>query len=117
MSHITHLARNRSSTSRFLAAAAIAISLGIPSAAAGYADSGTGVRYPSDAVPVAPSPQTAGPSASQPIVSAPTPIDRNAGFDVGDAAVGAGVALGLVVLSGAGLAVRRHVRSTPQPIG
>ena len=116
MSCITHLARNRSWLGRFIASAVIAVSLVVPAVAAGYADPGTGVRYPSNAVPVAPSPQTAGQSASPPIVSAPQPIDNNAGFDVGDAAVGAGVALGLVILCGAGLAMRRHVRSTPQPI-
>jgi hypothetical protein len=139
VNRITHLARNHSGLGRFVTSAAIALSLALPAVAVGYADAGTGVRYlnarptanltpfppgqhrgtlerQSERKIGAPSPQSAGQSASQPSVSAAQPTDNNAGFDVGDAAVGAGVALGLVVLSGAGLAMRRHVRSTPQPI-
>ena len=138
MSRITHLPRNHSWLSRFIAPAAIALSLALPAVAAGYADPGTGVRYgaiagvdpTADLTPFppgehqatlnhqgrgAPSPHSVGQSAPQPIVSA-QPTDNGAGFDLGDAAVGAAVALGLVALCGAGLAMRRHVRSAPEPI-
>src|SRR5689334_5550235 len=116
MSRITHSVRLHSLLCRFIVSAAIAVSLAVPAVAAGYAESGTSVRYLSDAVTSANGSQTAGQSVSQPIVSAPQPTDNNAGFDVGDAAVGAGIALGLVVLGGTGLAMRRRWRSTPQPI-
>ena len=66
MSRITHLARHHSLLGRVIASAAIAASLAVPAVAAGYADPGTGVRYPSDAVPAAPGPQSGGQSASQP---------------------------------------------------
>jgi len=114
MTRSTHSARIHSLLCRFIVSAAIAVSLGVPAVAAGYADSGTGVRYLSDAVTSANGSQTAGQTASQPIVNAPQPTDNNAGFDVGDAAVGAGIALGLVMLGG--LAMRRRWRSTPQTI-
>ena len=138
MSRITHPTRNHSSLSRFIAPAAIALSLALPAVAAGYADPGTGgyttavagADPTADLTPFppgehqatlnhqgrgAPSPQFVAQSAPQPIVSA-QPTDNGAGFDIGDAAVGAGVALGLVALCGAGLAVRRHGRATPQAI-
>jgi hypothetical protein len=110
MSYITHLARNRSRTSRLLTSAAIAVSLAVPAAAAGYADPGSGARYPSDAIPGAPIPPSSAPSASQ-------PAGNDGGFNFGDAAVGAGATLGLVVLTGTGLAVRRNARPTPRSIG
>ena len=138
MNRIKQLARNHSGLARFITSAAIALSLALPAGAAGYADPGTGVRYtgPSQSADLtpfppgqhqgtlerqaersgAPGPQSAGQSASQPIARAAQPADRNAGFDIGDAAVGAGVALGLVALCGGGLAMRRRVRSTPQPV-
>ena len=138
MSRITHLPRNHSWLSRVIAPAAIALSLALPAGAAGYADPGTGgyttavagADPTADLTPFppgehqatlnhqgrgAPSSQFVAQSAPQPIVSA-QPTDNGAGFDLGDAAVGAAVALGLVALCGAGLAMRRHVRSAPEPI-
>jgi hypothetical protein len=98
----------RPRTGRWLAIALVTASLAAPAAAFGYPvdpPGGTG-----GSTIIGGSTNDADPGAPVPVTSAED------GFSWGDAGIGAGAAVGLVALTGAGLAVRRHTRTTPQPV-